>query len=262
MAITLRSRREIQMIRRAGAVVAKVLSKLQEYAKPGVSTAQLDDLAVQMTVAAGAIALFRGVPCPGGGMPFPGAICASLNEQLVHGIPSPAVILRQGDILSVDFGVKLDGYCGDAAVTFGIGSVSPQKQKLMDITRRLLDIAIENAAPGVLWSSIAGKMEDCAKQAEFSVVRDFVGHGIGTEMHEDPKVPNFVSRDLLRNDILLREGMVLAVEPMVNAGKYAVRTLSDGWTVVTRDGKCSAHFEHTLAITPSGCEVLTDGKES
>jgi methionyl aminopeptidase len=249
------------MIRKAGAVVAKVLLKLQEFARAGVTTAQLDDLAIQMTKSAGAIALFKGVPCPYGGRPFPGAICASLNEQLVHGIPSSQVVLHTGDILSVDFGVKLNGYCGDAAMTFGIGDISPQKQKLMDVTRRLLDIAIESAAPGVLWSSIAGQMEDHAKQAGFSVVRDFVGHGIGTEMHEDPKVPNFVSRDLLRNDILLREGMVLAIEPMVNAGKCAVRTLSDKWTVVTRDGKCSAHFEHTIAITQNGCEILTDGKE-
>lgn len=262
MAITLRSRREIQMIRKAGLLVAKVLSKLQECAKSEVSTAQLDELATQMTEAAGARALFKGVPCPYGGKPFPGAICTSLNEQLVHGIPSSRVILRPGDILSIDFGVKLNGYCGDAAVTFGVGSVSPQKQKLMEVTRRLLDIAIENAAPGVLWSSIAGQMEAFAKQAGFSVVRDFVGHGIGTEMHEDPKVPNFVSRDLLRNDILLQEGMVLAIEPMVNAGKYAVRTLPDGWTVVTRDGKCSAHFEHTIAITQGGCEILTDGHEN
>jgi len=261
MAITLRSRREIQMIRKAGAVVAKVLLKLKEFARAGVTTAQLDDLAMQMTKEAGAIALFKGVPCPYGGRPFPGAICSSLNEQLVHGIPSSQVVLHAGDILSVDFGVKMNGYCGDAALTFGIGEISPQKQKLMDVTCTLLDIAIEKAAPGVLWSSIAGQMEDEAKRAGFSVVRDFVGHGIGTEMHEDPKVPNFVSRELLRNDILLQEGMVLAVEPMVNAGKYAVRTLSDGWTVVTRDGKCSAHFEHTIAITQNGCEVLTDGNE-
>jgi methionyl aminopeptidase len=261
MAITLRSRREIQMIRKAGAVVAKVLLKLQEFARAGITTAQLNDLALQMTESAGAIALFRGVPCPYGGRPFPGAICSSLNEQLVHGIPSDRVVLKSGDILSVDFGVKLNGYCGDAALTFGIGDISPKNQKLMDVTRGLLDIAIEKAAPGVLWSSIAGQMEETAKRAGFSVVRDFVGHGIGTEMHEDPKVPNFVSRELLRNDIFLQEGMVLAIEPMVNEGKYAVRTLSDGWTVVTRDGKCSAHFEHTIAITQNGCEILTDGKE-
>ncbi len=258
MAITLRSSREIEMIRKACSVVAKVLLKLQECARPGVSTAQLDELALEMAAAAGAKALFKGVPCPYGGRAFPGAICASINEQLVHGIPSPKVILRQGDILSVDFGVKLDGYCGDAAVTFGIGSIAPHKQRLIDTTRRMLDIAIEQSAPGVKWSTVAAQMEECARQAGFSVVRDFVGHGIGTEMHEDPKVPNFVSKELLRHDILLQEGMVLAVEPMVNAGKYAVRTLADGWTVVTSDGSCSAHYEHTIAITKNGCDVLTD----
>ncbi len=261
MAITLRSSREIQMIRRAGAVVAKVLLKLQELAAPGISTAQLDQLATELTFANGAIALFRGVPCPYGGKPFPGAICASINEQLVHGIPSPKVILKQGDILSIDFGVKLNGYCGDAATTLPIGSISPQKQKLLDTTRRLLDIAIEKAAPGIRWTVIAAQMEQCAKQAGFSVVRDYVGHGIGTEMHEDPKIPNFVSREFLRNDFVLQEGMALAIEPMVNIGKHTVRTLADGWTVVTQDGLCSAHFEHTIAITKTGCEVLTDGSE-
>lgn len=262
MAITLRSSREIQMIRRAGMVVAKVLSKLQELAVPGVSTAQLDQVATEMTQASGATALFRGVPCPYGGRPFPGAICASINEQLVHGIPSPKVILRQGDILSVDFGVKVNGYCGDAAVTIPIGMISPAKQKLLDITKQMLDIAIEMAAPGIKWSAVAGCMEQLAKQAGFSVVRDYVGHGIGTEMHEDPKIPNFVSRDLLKNDFVLQEGMILAIEPMVNMGKHTVRTLADGWTVVTQDGQCSAHFEHTIAITKDGCEVLTDLSET
>jgi methionyl aminopeptidase len=176
---------------------------------------------------------------------------------VVHGIPSERVILREGDILSIDFGAKLAGYCGDAAVTVAVGPIHAIRQKLMDVTRQLLDIAIERMTPGIRWSQIAGEMETCARKAGFSVVRDFVGHGIGTEMHEDPKVPNFVSDDLLRNDILLKEGMVLAVEPMVNMGRSSVRTLSDGWTVVTRDKKCSAHFEHTIAVVAGGCEVLT-----
>ncbi len=167
------------------------------------------------------------------------------------------VKVGNGDLLSVDYGAKLAGYCGDAAVTVGVGAVSAQRQKLMDVTKRLLDIAVAESAPGVRWSRIAGMMEKCAADAGFSVVRDFVGHGIGTDMHEDPKVPNFVNKELLRNDLVLKEGMVLAVEPMVNMGAVAVKTLRDGWTVVTRDGKCSAHFEHTMAITKSGCEVLT-----
>jgi len=257
MPITLRSSREIEMLRNAGSVVANVLSKLIEYAKPGVSTAELDDIAMEMTRQAGATALFKGVPCPYMDKPFPGGICASLNEQLVHGIPSKKVILKEGDILSVDFGVKLNGYCGDSAVTIGIGQIVPERQRLLDVTQRLLDIAVEQMAPGVKWSTIAGVMEDTARQAGFSIVKDYVGHGIGTEMHEDPKVPNFVNRELLRNDITLKEGMILAVEPMVNMGKPGVRTLSDGWTVVTRDKKCSAHFEHTIAVVSGGCDVLT-----
>ena len=257
MAINLRSRREIEMLRKAGAVVAKVLSKLQDEIKPGISTGELDRIAIEITEAAGAVALFKGVKSPYASRPFPGAICSSINEEVVHGIPSDKVRVRQGDLLSVDYGAKLLGYCGDAAVTIGVGDVDSGKQKLIDVTKGLLDIAIEMSAPGVLWSEVAGRMAASAENAGFAVVTDFVGHGIGTEMHEDPKVPNFVSKELRRNDIVLKEGMVLAVEPMVNMGKAAAKTLRDGWTVVTRDGKCSAHFEHTIAITKSGCEVLT-----
>ena len=245
------------MLRNAGSVVADVLSQLKEDAKPGVSTAELDETALRMTRQAGAIALFKGFPCPYMDRPFPGSICASINEQLVHGIPSKKVILKEGDILSIDFGIKLNGYCGDSALTVGIGQITPDRQKLMVVTQQLLDIAVEQMAPGVKWSTIAGMMEEVAKEAGFSVVKEYVGHGIGTEMHEDPKVPNFVSRELLRDDILLKEGMVLAVEPMVNMGKAGTRTLSDGWTVITKDKKCSAHFEHTIAVVSGGCEVLT-----
>jgi methionyl aminopeptidase len=257
MAITLRSRREIELMRRAGAVVADVLWKLQEIAEPGVTTAQLDSVAVQMVADAGAEALFKGVRNPHARIPFPGAICVSINEQVVHGIPSRDTKLVEGDILSIDFGVILDGYCGDAAVTIAIGEVSEDKRRLMDVTKRVLDIAIEKAAPAVKWSKIAAQMQQYAESAGFSVVRDFVGHGIGRKMHEEPKVPNFVNDELLANDIVLTEGMVLAVEPMINAGASDVRTLKNGWTVVTKDGKCSAHFEHTIAIVKNGCEVLT-----
>lgn len=245
------------MLRKAGSLVAKVLSKLKEEAKPGVSTGELDSIALDMTRQAGATALFKGFPCPYMDKPFPGAICASVNEELVHGIPSKKRILKEGDILSIDFGIKLNGYCGDSAVTIGIGQIAPDRQKLLDVTQQLLDIAIQQMAPGVKWSAIAGEMEKTAKEADFSIVKDYVGHGIGTEMHEDPKVPNFVSRDLLRDDIVLKEGIVLAVEPMVNLGKAGVRTLSDGWTVVTKDKKCSAHIEHTIAVVNGGSEVLT-----
>jgi len=245
------------MLRNAGLVVANVLSKLKKHAKPGVSTAELNEIAVEMTHQAGAVALFKGVPCPYMNKPFPGGICTSINEQLVHGIPSRTAVLKDGDILTVDFGAKLNGYCGDAAFTVGIGHISDDRQELLEVTKRLLDIAIEHMAPGIKWSTIAAMMERTATQAGFSVVKDYVGHGIGTEMHEDPKVPNFVSRELLRDDIVLKKGMILAVEPMVNMGKAGVRTLSDGWTVVTKDKKCSAHFEHTIAVVENGCEVLT-----
>jgi methionyl aminopeptidase len=257
MAITLRSRREIELIRNAGAIVAKVLSKLQEAARPGISTAELDRLAERITRESGAQALFKGVVSPYAKKPFPGVICASLNEQVVHGIPSDAVRLKDGDVLSVDYGNRLGGYCGDAAVTIAVGNVSAEKRKLIEVTKQVLDIAIASSRPGVRWSQVAEKMQAYAESAGFSVVEDFVGHGIGTEMHEEPRVPNFVSDELLANDIYLQEGMILAVEPMINIGTHAVHTLKDGWTVVTRDGKCSAHFEHTIAIVKGGCEVLT-----
>ncbi len=257
MAITLRSRREIELMRNAGVVVADVLSKLQEIARPGVSTAYLDEVAADMTAQAGAQPLFRGVRSPYAKMPFPGVICASINEQVVHGIPSKQVTLKQGDILSIDFGVRLRGYCGDAAVTVAIGEISEEHRRLMDITKGALDLAIKMAAPGIRWSRIAGEMQKMAELAGFSVVTEFVGHGIGTQMHEEPRVPNFVSKELLANDIILTEGMILAVEPMINSGTGNVRTLKDGWTVVTADGQFSAHYEHTIAITGRGCEVLT-----
>jgi len=244
-------------MRQAGAVVADVLSKLEEVAEPGVTTARLDAVASQMTSDAGAKALFKGVHGPYARFPFPGAICASINEQVVHGIPSEDVRLKDGDILSIDFGVRLNGYCADAAVTITIGEVSEDKRRLVDVTKGVLDIAISKVMPFVKWSQVAAQMQRYAESAGFSVVKDFVGHGIGKKMHEEPRVPNFVSDELLADDIVLTEGMVIAVEPMINAGTSAVRTLKDGWTVMTKDGKCSAHFEHTIAVTKNGCEVLT-----
>jgi len=257
MAIKLKSRREIEIMDKVGSVVARVLSKLKEYAKPGVSTGELDRVALEMTEQAGALALFKGVRSPYAKKAFPGAICASVNEEVVHGIPSINRVLNQGDILSVDFGVKLDGYCGDSAITFGIGEISALDQKLIDVTRQVLDIAVKMCRSGIKWSVIAGEMQRYCENEGFAVVRDYVGHGIGMDMHEDPKVPNFVSNELLKNDIVLREGMVLAVEPMINSGSCKVKTKADGWVVVTVDGKKSAHYEHTIAIINNGCKVLT-----
>jgi methionyl aminopeptidase len=257
MAITLRSNREVELMRKAGAVVADVLLKLKEIAEPGMTTAWLDGVALQMAAEAGAETLFKGVRSPVARIPFPGAICASINEQVVHGIPSEDTKLKNGDILSIDFGVRLNGYCADSARTIAIGDISEDRRKLMDTTKRVLDIAIEKSTPAVRWSQVAAEMQRCAESAGFSVVKDFVGHGIGRQMHEEPRVPNFVSKELLANDFVLAEGMVLAIEPMVNAGSSSVRTLKNGWTVVTRDGKSSAHFEHTIVILKNGCEVLT-----
>lgn len=244
-------------MRRSGAVVANVLSKLKEMAEPGITTGRLDSVAFQMAADAGAEALFKGVRSPMTNSPFPGAICASINEQVVHGIPSENIRLRDGDILSVDFGVRLNGYCGDSAITIPIGNISEEKQRLLDVTEHTLQIAVEKSRPSIRWSQVAAEMQQYAESAGYSVVRDFVGHGIGREMHEEPKVPNFVSNELLAEDIFLVEGMALAVEPMINAGSCAVRTLKNGWTVVTRDGKSSAHFEHTIVIVANGCEVMT-----
>ncbi len=244
-------------MRRAGAVVANVLSQLKEMARPGITTGQLDSVAIQMAVDAGAETLFKGVRSPVSNTPFPGAICASINEQVVHGIPSENTRLHDGDILSVDFGVRLNGYCGDSAITIPIGDVSEDKQRLLDVTEHTLRIAIEKSVPSIRWSQVAAEMQQYAEAAGYSVVKDFVGHGIGREMHEEPKVPNFVSSELLADDIVLAEGMALAVEPMINAGSCGVRTLKNGWTVATRDGKSSAHFEHTIVIVAGGCEVMT-----
>lgn len=257
MAITLKSRREVELMRKAGSVVADVLSKLIEIAEPGMTTAHLDRVALEMSIKAGAEPLFKGVRNPDAKRAFPGAICTSINEQVVHGIPSEKVRLADGDILSIDFGVRVDGYCGDAAVTVGIGQISETNRRLIEATRGALDIAIAQSSPGVKWTRIAGQMQEFVESQGFSVVTEFVGHGIGREMHEEPKVPNFVSRELRAEDIVLAEGMVLAVEPMINAGVSKTLTLKDGWTVVTKDGKCSSHFEHTIVIVKDGCEVLT-----
>ncbi len=259
--IVLKSPREIELMRAAGNVVYRVLADMRKLVKPGVATRELNRRAEEIIGQAGGTALFKGVVSPQARYPFPAALCVSVNEEVVHGIPGDR-ILREGDIVSVDCGVRLNGYCGDAAVTVPIGRISAENRRLMETTKEVLGIAIAGSRPGVLWSRIAGQMQRYAESARFSVVRDFVGHGIGTKMHEDPKVPNFVSDELLADDILLIEGMVLAVEPMINAGTEVVRTLGNGWTVVTRDGRFSAHFEHTIAIVKDGCDVLTRNEEN
>ncbi|MCD6303726.1 MAG: type I methionyl aminopeptidase [Planctomycetes bacterium] len=259
MAIKLKTPEEIEKMRLAGRLVKRVIQRLGEMLSPGITTRELDAEAERMTVEAGAECLFKGVPGRYGAGPFPGAACISINEQVVHGIPSDRRI-RQGDIVSIDFGVRLDGWCGDAADTFIVGPVDDKTRRLVDVTRYVLEIVRQMARPGERWSNVARAMQQYIEQQGFSVVRDFVGHGIGREMHEEPKVPNFVSRELEARDIHLVEGMVIAVEPMVNMGSPAVEIAPDGWTVLTRDRRPSAHYEHTLAITADGVDVLTDGR--
>ena len=256
MPVKLKSKEEIKRMRQAGRVCHQVLRRLGRMVAPGVTTGELDAEAERMTAELSAQALFKGVPGRGG--PFPGTICVSINEQVVHGIPSERQIC-DGDVVSIDYGCRVDGYCGDAAATFLVGAVRPKVRSLVEATRRALEIAVKMSGPNVLWSEVAAGVQKYVEDQSFSVIREFVGHGIGKDMHEDPKVPNFVSRELRARDILLEEGLVLAVEPMVAMGSPKVEIGPDGWTVSTRDGKPAGHFEHTLAITADGVEILTDG---
>jgi methionyl aminopeptidase len=255
----LKSRDEIERMRRAGQVVARVLARMREMGQPGMTTAEMNAVAEQLITEAGAEALFRGVETRQAKFPFPSALCTSVNEVVVHGIPSDRK-LREGDIVSVDCGVRLNGYCGDGAVTVAIGKISGDVQRLLDLTQDVLSLAVRMIRPKRWWSDIAAVMQEKVEAAGFSVVREFVGHGIGREMHEEPKVPNYVDPRDRRQDFMLRPGMVLAVEPMVNMGTAAV-VYGDGtgWPVVTQDGCYAAHFEHTIAVTDSGADVLTAG---
>ena len=253
----LKSPEEIELMRRAGWLVCRILSRMREIAKPGITTAQMNAVAERMIQDAGAEALFRGVKTKQAKFPFPAALCTSVNEQVVHGIPNDRR-LEEGDIVSIDCGVRLDGYCGDSATTIAIGKVSPDVELLLEVTRETLDIAIGLIEPKRWWSGIASEMQSHVESAGFSVVRDFVGHGIGQEMHEEPKIPNYTNDSEQRKDFALCEGMVLAVEPMVNMGSSNVVYGDEtGWPVVTQDGRYAAHFEHTIAVTSCGADVLT-----
>lgn len=258
MAIRLKTRQEIEKMRAAGRVVRAVLNHCQEICKPGITTREIDEQAYEVFTSKGAKGLFLNYPTYRPGEGFPANLCISVNDEVVHGIAGDRVI-KDGDIVGVDCGVELDGWCGDAATTIMVGNVAPDVRRLCETTQRVLEIALENIKPGRRWSQIARLMQGYAESAGLGVVRDFVGHGIGSKMHEDPKIPNFVSRELVRHDIILREGMVMAIEPMCNLGTHEVITLSDGWTVLTVDRKASAHYEHTVAVTADGADVLTDG---
>jgi methionyl aminopeptidase len=257
----LRSAREITAMRQAGLVVWNTFEQVKPLVRPGVSTAEIDATVRDFFARNNAQPLFLKFPnSTAGGPPFPAVTCISLNEEVVHGIPSLRRKLAEGDIVSIDTGCKVAGWCGDAAFTYPVGQIDPQKEKLLAVTRGVLLLAIDLMGKKSWWNDVAKEMEKFVRDHRFSVVEDFVGHGIGREMHEEPQVPNFVQRGAPRNaNFRLEEGLVIAVEPMVNVGTKAVKTLHDQWTQVTRDGKPSAHFEHTIAITASGPQVLTAG---
>src|SRR5262249_16616481 len=230
----------------------------REMAKPGVRTIEIDRAVESLYARHGAIPLFKGYPGPK--VPFPAVTCLSINEQVVHGIPGNREI-RDGDLLKIDTACKLNGWCADAPVTLPIGNVSNERLRLVRVAWEVLQIAINEMPRCKYWSEVAGKMQRHAEGAGFSVVQQYVGHGIGRTMHENPQVPNFISKELKKHDFPLVEGLVLAVEPMVNMGRAQTTTLSDHWTVVTRDGLPSAHVEHTLAITPEGIIIVTADPE-
>jgi methionyl aminopeptidase len=259
MAIRPKSAEAIEKMRAAGQVVAEILERLEQIAQPGVATADLEAEAVRIMEARGARSLFLGQPHPRGRRPYPGQVCVSVNEELVHGIPGPRRI-AEGDIVSVDVGVRKDGWCADAARTFVIGPVPEGAQALVRTTAEALAIVAREARAGLLWSAVAAQIEALVRAAGFSVVTEYRGHGIGSQMWEEPSVPNFVGRDAARDDFLLVEDMTLAAEPMVNMGRPAVREKDDGWTVVTVDGKPSAHFEDTFVVRRDGAEALTRPK--
>ncbi|MSR57723.1 MAG: type I methionyl aminopeptidase [Planctomycetaceae bacterium] len=255
--ISLKRPREIELMRDAGRLVAEAHCLIRKIVEPGVTTAKIDETVECLFDKHGATPLFKGVPNPTAGKrAFPSVCCISVNEQVVHGIPGDRR-LEAGDIVKVDTGCRLNGWCGDSAWTYAVGKIDPVKQRLMQVGEENLYLAIREIGRCKRWSEVAAAMEQHVKLAGFSVVEQFVGHGIGREMHEDPQVPNFVSDQLKKHDFRLEPGLVLAIEPMVNAGTKAVRVLKDHWTVETRDRKPSVHFEHTVAITDDGPLILT-----
>lgn len=247
MGIILKSPQEIERMRKAGQIVAIVIEKLAEAVKPGIKTKELDKIAVKEIDKRGAIASFKNY------RGFPASICTSINEEVVHGIPGNR-ILNEGDIISIDVGVKLDGFHGDAAVTLGVGKISPESQEIIDITKSALEEGIASAKNGVRLGDVSVAVQTYAESRGYSVVREYVGHGIGRELHEEPQVPNF---GVAGEGHILQKGMVFAIEPMINAGVWRTKVTDNKWTVVTADGKLSAHFEHTIAIGDNGAEILT-----
>ena len=254
MSISLKTDEQLAIMRRANLLVYEVLQVLAKMVVPGITTVELDEKAREMLKERGAEPAFLGYPSSCKGVqPFPGVICASRNEEIVHGIPN-RVPLMSGDILSIDFGCKIDGYYGDSAITVAVGEVNKEVERLMCVTRECLEAAILQCVDGNRIGDISWAVQEKAEKAGFGVVREFVGHGIGQAMHEPPHVPNFGKPNQGR---VLKEGMVIAIEPMITEGSFDTKTMPDGWTASTKDGKMAAHFEHTVAITKKGPYVLS-----
>jgi len=246
--IVCRSAAEIERLRRANQFVAQVLAELEAMVAPGVSTADLDKVAERLTREGGAEPAFKGY------RGYPATLCASINEEVVHGIPSPARVLKTGDIVSLDMGVKLGGFYGDSAVTVAVGAVPERTQELLRVTRAALECGIARAQVGGRLSDIGHAVQECVEAHGFSVVREFVGHGIGEHLHEEPQIPNYGQPG---RGPKLAEGMILAIEPMVAMGRPETQVLGDGWTAVTKDKSLAAHFEHTIAVSADGPQVFT-----
>ncbi len=246
---------ELEKMRRSGLLVWEILQKLAVMVGEGVTTQDLEVAAEKMVTDAGAKPAFKGYYTPSAGSKYPFVLCTSVNDEIVHGMPSAKRVLKRGDIISIDTGVSLNGYFGDSAITVPVGEISASLKKLLDVTRESLEMAIEKVQPGNRLSDISGTVEKHVVSNGFSVVREMVGHGIGTKLHEEPQIPNYVDRR--SENPRLKEGMVLAIEPMVNLGRPELKVKSDRWTAVTSDGKPSAHFEHCVAVTANGPWVLT-----
>ena len=253
--IVIKTKAELEKMRRSGMLVHDILKALGEMAKEGISTWDLEVAAVRMMQDAGAKPAFKGYYVAAAGERFKYVLCTSVNDEIVHGMPNLKRILRNGDIVSIDTGVSLDGYFGDSAITVGIGELSEQTKRLLQVTRESLELAIDKVREGNRLFDICGTVEEHVVKNGFSIVREYVGHGIGTQLHEEPQVPNYV--DKRNENPRLREGMVLAIEPMVNAGRPEAKVLKDKWTAVAKDGSYSAHFEHCVAVTKNGPWVLT-----
>ena len=249
--ISYKSQREIELMRHAGQVLARLFDKIEPTVKAGVTTEQLDQSIHRWMLEEDTVPAFLGY------RDFPAVACISINEEVVHGIPSPRRVLKEGDLVTFDIGVIWKGYYADAARTYGVGELAPAAEALLETTRESLERGIAELRAGSRLSNIGAAVQEYAEGAGFSVVRDFVGHGIGRELHEDPQVPNYVSAGVRRRDVTLKKGLVLAIEPMLNAGSERVRTMEDGWTVVTEDRKLSAHFEDSIALTADGPVILT-----